>query len=180
MEQLAKLSHRINTLNEYIGRGTAWLAVSMVLVQFIVVILRYVFAIGFIPLQETIWYMHGILFMLGAGYTLFHDGHVRVDILYREAPIKTKAKIDIFGVIFFLIPVCILLWWVSWSYVVNSWIVLEGSVETSGLPTIFLLKTVILVFVILLGLQAISTAIRSILILAGLEDRAKELTHESF
>ena len=180
MEFLIKLSHAINTLNERVGRATAWAAVVMVLIQFSVVILRYVFSIGFIPLQETIWYLHGILFMLGAGYTLFHDGHVRVDIVYREASPITKAKIDFFGSLFFLIPVCILAWTVSWSYVINSWAVLEGSVETSGLPTIYLLKSVILIFIILLALQAVSLAIKSYLILAGVEERAKELTHEYF
>lgn len=177
MKRLAQLSRAINLLNEYVGRGTAWVPVTMVLVQFIVVILRHVFSWGNIPLQESIWYMHGILFMVGAGYTLFHGGHVRVDILYREASPRRKAWVDLLGVIFFLLPVCGLAGGIAWSYVANSWRVREGSIETSGLPFIYLLKSVILVFVVLLALQGLSLAIQSLLVLAGLE-KEKEATVE--
>jgi len=160
MRFLNALATSIDNLNEYIGRGVAWVALIMVLVQFAVVIMRYVFSIGFIPMQESIWYMHGILFMCGAGYTLLHDGHVRVDILYREASAKRKALVDMIGALVFLVPLCILTMWLSWSYVINSWKTLEGSTEISGLPLIFLYKTVIWVFAILLGLQGVAMAIR--------------------
>ena len=143
----------------------------MVLVQFVVVILRYVFAWGLIPMQESIWYLHGILFMLGAGYTLLHDGHVRVDIVYRGSSAKHKALTDLLGTLVFLLPICIATWYLSWSYVFNSWKVMEGSMETTGLPFIYLLKTTILVTAVLLGLQAISLAIKSLLVLLGREDR---------
>ncbi|PLX34136.1 MAG: C4-dicarboxylate ABC transporter permease [Hyphomicrobiales bacterium] len=162
MNFLIKLATGIDRLNEIIGRGVAWVALLMVLVQFTVVIMRYVFAIGFIPMQESIWYMHGILFMVGAGYTLLHDGHVRVDIIYREASVRKKAWIDTLGSLFFLIPLCILTLWLSSSYVINSWKTFESSTEISGLPLIFALKTVIWVFAVLLGLQAISTLIHGI------------------
>lgn len=167
------LATGIDTLNEYIGRGAAWVALLMVLVQFAVVIMRYVFSIGFIPMQESIWYMHGILFMFGAGYTLLHDGHVRVDIFYREASARRKALVDMVGALVFLIPLMALTMWLSWSYVINSWKTLEGSTEISGLPLIFLYKTVIWVFAILLGLQAISMAIRGLQTLLGDETHLK-------
>lgn len=168
MKNLAKISEGINQLNEYVGRGTAWVAVVMVVVQFVVVILRYVFAWGSIPMQESIWYMHGILFMVGSGYTLLHGGHVRVDILYREMAPRRKAVVDLVGVFVFLFPVCGMALAVSWSYVINSWRILEGSIEISGLPFIFLLKTVIWVFIVLVTLQGGSMAIRSLLVLWGM------------
>lgn len=162
MKFLSKLAAGIDRLNDAVGRGVAWVALFMVLVQFTVVIMRYVFAIGFIPMQESIWYMHGILFMVGAGYALLHDGHVRVDIMYREASERKKAWIDMIGSLVFLIPICILTLYLSSSYVINSWKTFEGSTEISGLPLIFALKTVIWVFAVLLGLQALATVIHGI------------------
>jgi TRAP-type mannitol/chloroaromatic compound transport system permease small subunit len=160
------LHQRIDWLNETIGRAIAWLILLMVLLQFTIVILRYVFAIGFIPMQESVWYLHAFVFMLGAGYTLLHDAHVRVDVVYRHLPIKGKALIDLVGVLIFLLPLCGMLWWLSWGYVASSWRVLEGSGEMAGLPFIYLLKSVLLVFALLLALQGVSLAIRSLLILA--------------
>lgn len=168
---LVSVAQRIDALNENIGKAVAWLALLMVIVQFIVVIMRYVFGIGSIFMQESIIYLHATVFMLGAGYTLLHNGHVRVDIFYREASPRRKAMVDIVGVAIFLIPVCALIWWGSWSYVANSWRVFEGSRETSGIQAVFLLKTVILVFVVLVVLQGISMAIRSLLTLAGVEQQ---------
>ena len=109
----------------------------MVLIQFAVVILRYVFAFSNTALSESIWYLHGLLFMIGAGYTLLYDGHVRVDVLYREASPRYKAWVDMLGSLLFIIPLCILTVWLSWGYVINAWIVLEGSTEFAGLPLIF-------------------------------------------
>ncbi len=167
--RLAALAKAIDTVNEYIGRATAWVALLLVLDQFLVVVLRYVFNVGFLMMQESIVYLHGILFMFAAGYTLLHNAHVRVDIFYRESTPKGKALVDLAGVLFFLMPLCLLTWLVSWSYVINSWRVLEGSMELSGLPLMFLLKTVIWVFLALLMAQGISTALKSLFILAGVE-----------
>lgn len=169
MQGLASLATAINRLNNSVGKWTAWLALTMVLVQFVVVVMRYIFGIGSIMMQESVIYMHGILFMAGAGYTLLHEGHVRVDIFYREASLRTKAVVDLLGAIFFLIPVSVLIWAYSWSYVLQSWSVLEGSKETSGIQGVFLLKTVILVFCGLMILQAISMIIASVLRLTGNE-----------
>ena len=175
---LVSVAQRIDALNENIGKAVAWLALLMVIVQFIVVIMRYVFGIGSIFMQESIIYLHATVFMLGAGYTLLHNGHVRVDIFYREASPRRKAVVDIVGVAIFLIPVCALIWWGSWPYVANSWRVFEGSRETSGIQAVFLLKTVILVFVVLVVLQGISLAIRSLLILAGVEQAKADEPHD--
>lgn len=164
---MTRLIRHLDAINEYTGRVVAWLVLAMVLVQFTVVILRYVFSVGFIPLQESVWYLHGLLFMLGAGYTLLHDQHVRVDIVYRDASPRYKALVDLFGVVVLLLPVCIVTWWLSWGYVANAWRIREGSTELSGLPFIYLLKTVILIFVVLLTIQGVSLALKSLLVLAG-------------
>lgn len=160
----------IDALNIAVGRTIMWVAVVLALVQFAVVILRYVFAIGFIPMQESIWYMHAILFMAGAGFTLLADGHVRVDVFYREARPRTKALIDLLGGMLFLLPLCVATFQLSYSYVLNSWRVFEGSTETSGIQGIFLLKTLIWVFAILLGLQGVALILRVIAFLTGRTD----------
>jgi TRAP-type mannitol/chloroaromatic compound transport system permease small subunit len=108
--------------------------------------------------------------MVGAGYTLLHDGHVRVDIFYRTASIRKKALVDLFGSLVLLLPVLVLVWVQAWPYVLDSWARLEESREAGGLPGLFLLKSVILVFCITLGLQGLSLAGRSILILVGRGD----------
>ena len=155
------LVNLIDRLNEKIGHALAWVALIMVLVQFTVVVMRYVFAIGNIAMQESIWYMHGLVFMLGAGYTLLHDGHVRVDVIYGDASPRYKAMVDFFGTLAFLLPLTAATWWLSWDYVVNSWRVWEGSTEVSGLPLIWAYKTVILVFAALMFLQGISMAYKA-------------------
>ncbi len=146
----------IDWLNERTGHLLAWVALAMVLVQFLVVVMRYVFAIGNIALQESIWYMHGILFMVGAGYTLLHNGHVRVDVLYGEGSPRYRALVDVLGTVFLLVPVCLATLWLSHDYVINAWRVWEGSTEVSGLPLIWAYKTVIWIFAVLLLLQALS------------------------
>jgi TRAP-type mannitol/chloroaromatic compound transport system permease small subunit len=167
MNALAAAVRFIDQLNEVIGRGIAWLTLAMVLIGFIVVMLRYVFSIGFVWMQESYVWLHGITFMLAAGYTLIHDGHVRVDIFYRTASIRKKALVDLFGSLVLLLPVLVLVWVQAWPYVLDSWARLEESREAGGLPGLFLLKSVILVFCVTMGLQGLSLAGRSILILVG-------------
>ncbi len=164
---MQKLSQRIDRLNDLIGRYAAWCAIALVLLQFTVVVLRYVFGVGVIMMQEGVIYLHAALFLLGGAYTLQYGGHVRVDVFYREAKPRTKAMVDIFGAIVFLLPVCILILWYSWPYVANSWRVLEGSRETSGIQAVFLLKSLILVFAALMALQGISMILHNILRLRG-------------
>ncbi|MAN61653.1 MAG: C4-dicarboxylate ABC transporter permease [Parvibaculum sp.] len=164
---LTKVADWIDAFSDRTGRIIAWAALLMVLIQFAVVMMRYVFGLSSVWMQESIFYLHGILFMLAAGYTLYCDGHVRVDIFYREASPRYKATIDLIGTILFLWPVGILVIYVSWPYVASSWRVLEGSRETSGIPAVFLLKTIIPVFAAFIILQGLSMAIRSILTLSG-------------
>lgn len=167
MDRLQQWARGIDRFNEAVGRTVAWLTLGTVLVQFTVVVLRYVFGVGMIWMQESIIYMHAAVLMIAAGYTLLHDSHVRVDIFYRTASPQRKAWTDLLGVGFFLIPVSILIITVAWPYVAMSWASLEGSAETSGIQAVFVLKSVILVFAALVLLQGVSLAIGSALVLAG-------------
>ena len=167
MNSLENAANRIDRLNNWVGRTTAWLALIMVIVQFSVVVMRYVFGVGSIMMQESVIYMHALLFLIGAGYTLLQGGHVRVDVFYRDATPRKKAMTDLIGVFVFLVPVCFIIWWFSWPYVLNSWAVFEGSRETSGIQGVFVLKTAILAFAALVVLQGISLALRCILTLNG-------------
>jgi TRAP-type mannitol/chloroaromatic compound transport system permease small subunit len=170
MTPLLRLARATDRLNDWLGTKIAWLALAMVLLQFVIVLMRYVFGLGSVKLQESIVYLHATIFMVGAGYTLLHNGHVRCDIFYSAATPRARAWVDRFGVIVFLLPMCALIAVVAWPYVAAAWAVLEGSPEGSlGIPGVFLLKTVILVFAALLALQGIALAIHSALLLAGVE-----------
>jgi TRAP-type mannitol/chloroaromatic compound transport system permease small subunit len=150
-----------------------WLSLWLVLVQFAVVILRYVFGLGFIFLQEALLYFHGTLFLIAASGALLHEGHVRIDVFYRGMSPVGKAWIDFIGTYAFLIPVIVVIAAASAPYVNASWSVLEGSKETSGIPAIFVLKSMILVFAGLMFAQALSFASRAALTILGAEQPAK-------
>jgi len=164
------IARATDVANERIGVTVAWLALFTVLVEFTVVLMRYVFGVGSVKMQESIVYMHATLFMVAAGYTLLHNGHVRCDIFYAAATPRRKALIDLIGVFIFLLPMCALIAWVAWPYVASAWAVREGSQEGSlGIPGVFLLKSLVLVFAGLLALQGVALAIHSALRLAGIE-----------
>ena len=167
MNAIARFVRHVDCLNDHVGRAVSWLTLGMVLITFVVAIMRYVFSIGFVWMQESYVWLHGTVFMAAAGYTLLHDGHVRVDIFYRPASDRYKALVDLFGSLFLLVPVVSMVFWVSWPYVASSWHDLEGSREAGGLEGLFLLKTVILVYCALIGLQGLSLAGRATLTLAG-------------
>jgi TRAP-type mannitol/chloroaromatic compound transport system permease small subunit len=167
-------------VNEAIGRGVAWLTLAMVLITFAVVILRYVFSIGWVWLQESYVWMHGIVFMVGAGYTLLHNGHVRVDVFYRPAGPRYKATIDLLGAFLLLLPMVTLVFLMGSGYVATSWSMLEESREAGGLPGLFLLKSVILVFCVLTGLQGLSLAGRGVLALQGHPEFVPDEEAETF
>lgn len=162
-----RLSRRIDALNEGIGRLVSWLTLSMVAVTFLVVVLRYVFDIGWIAMQESITYMHALVFMAGAAFTLKHQGHVRVDIFYRNYSERGRAWVNLLGALLLLLPGAVFIIWIGWDYVAASWQVMEGSREAGGLPGVYLLKTLILVMPVLLVLQALSGILRDLLVITG-------------
>ncbi len=162
---MESLAGRLDQIAEYTGRFISWATLLMVLITFLVVVLRYVFDLGWIALQESVTYLHASVFMLGAAYTLKHQGHVRVDIFYQKMSPRSRAWVDLLGTLLLLFPVCGFIFWVSWEYVLNSWDVLEGSREAGGLPGVFLLKTLILLLPLTLGLQGMAAMLRNIRLL---------------
>ena len=159
----------IDALNEAIGRLVSWLTLCMVLLTFSIVILRYAFEIGSVAMQELITYMHAVVFMLGAAYTLKHDAHVRVDIFYQRCSIKQRAWIDFWGTLLLLLPVAGFMLWSSWEYVLDSWDIMESSRNSGGIPAVYLLKSTLLIMPILLILQGISLMMRNLLSALGSE-----------
>ena len=160
------LADRIDRLISGIGRIAAWLILVVVLLQFALVVARYLFGLGSIWLSETVIYSHAAVFMLAAAWTLRAEGHVRVDIFYAEASNRTKALVDLVGAILLLLPFMLVLLWLSLPYTARSWAILERSQEASGLPLVFVLKTLIPVFAVLMALQGVAQAIRAAAALA--------------
>lgn len=158
---LTRLATWIDSLSKAVGHGIAWLTLLMVLTQFAVVVLRYAFNTGWIALQESILFMHALVFLLGAAYTLQQDGHVRVDIFYQRLSKRGQAWVDVLGCLLLLLPVATFIFWVSWEYVAASWRLLEGSREAGGLPGVFLLKSSMLAMAGLLWMQGIAMLARN-------------------
>jgi len=146
------------------GKASAWLTLFMVIITFIVVVMRYVFDAGLIWLQESVIWMHAVVFMLGAAYTLQQEDHVRVDVFYRDLTPKRRALIDLIGVIIFLFPLCAFLGWKSFDFVAASWSLREASRESGGLPypLIPLLKSVLVLMPAAVALQGVSLLLRSL------------------
>lgn len=142
----------------FCGRTVAWLTLGMVLLTAVIVVLRYGFSLGWIWLQESLTYLHVIVFSIAMAWTLQQEGHVRVDIFYTNMSARKKALVDLIGTCVFLIPFCIFMMAISWTYVASAWHTLEGSHEAGGLPLVYLLKSLILVLPSLLLCQAIINA----------------------
>ncbi len=160
----------VSAVNRVIGEVLSWLALAMVLVCFTVVVQRYVFHFSILALQDLYVWMNGAMFTGVAGYALLRDNHVRVDIFYRPASIRRKAIADLFGVVVFLLPFMIVVFVYGLPYVQRSWRIFEGSANIGGMPGLFILKTFIPVFTLLVGAQGLAMAARSILVLSGRED----------
>jgi len=162
-----KVAETIDRVNAAVGRAAAWCSLYIVVAEFAVVVMRYALGIGSIRVQESVIYAHAALFMLAAAWTLQAGGHVRVDIFYAEAKPRTRAAIDLLGSIIFLAPFAVALVILSVPYVARSWVILERSPEASGLPFVYLLKSLIPLFALLIGLQGIAQAVRAALVLSG-------------
>lgn len=159
---MAALSDALDRVNRAVGSVVCWCALAMMLLQFVIVLLRYVFGISFIALSESVLYLHSTLFMLGAGYTLLMNGHVRVDIFYAKAAPRRQSQIDIFGHLALLLPSMLVLIYWTWPSVRNSWAILEGPISVGGIPASFLLKSLIPAFCVLLIVQSVSGLLRDI------------------
>lgn len=177
--QAAPLTHRlaaaIDNVAERLGRAAAWLSFVLVLVVGVIVVLRYGFQLGSIALQESVMYINGTLFVLGAGYTLKAQGHVRVDVFYSRFSPRGRALVDSLGALLFLLPAAFFIAWISWDYVAVAWRIREGSSEASGLPFVYLLKTLIIVLPVLLAVQGVSELLKSLRALLASKESALQV-----
>ena len=155
----------IDSFTDTTGRALAWLTLAMALLTATVVIMRYGFNVGSIAAQEASTYLHGCVFMLGAAWALKVGGHVRVDIFYQHFSERGKAWVNSLGGIVFLIPTCLFIAGVSWTYVGESWAIRESSPEPGGIPAVFLLKSLLPAMALNLLLQGVAETLRSILVL---------------
>ena len=156
----------IDAFIERVGKLLSFLMIVLVCVVLVVVVGRYFFQIGSIALQELITYLHATIFLLGISYTLKQDGHVRVDIFYRDFSPKNKALVNLFGGIFFVLPISVFILWVCVDYVAASWNILETSKENNGLPLVYLLKSLMLVMPTLLIAQELTIMLKNLLVLS--------------
>ncbi len=143
------------------GKLLAWLTLLLVLLEFLVVVLRYILKIPSIELQESALWIHSIIFMVGAAYTLTRDEHVRVDIIYRKKNWHYQAWVDVIGTLFLLFPVCFYLFFFSLDTVIASWRANESSGEVGGLPALYLLKSLMLVMPVMLAMQGVATLLKN-------------------
>ena len=160
--KLSSIITPLEAANEYVGKAISWLSIAVVVVTFAVVVLRYGFDIGWIWMQESVAYMYAWLFMLGAGYTLKHEGHVRVDIFYRQFNAKQQAWVNLLGCLFLLFPMFIFIAWISFDYVIASWRISESSREAGGLAFVYILKASLLVMPLLIILQGTAMILTSL------------------
>ncbi|MEO1900578.1 MAG: TRAP transporter small permease subunit [Alcanivorax sp.] len=175
-QALMRWQRRLTAFTCGVGHCCAWFAIAMVLLMVLVVVLRYGFGIGNIALQESITYLHGALFMLGAAYTLALDEHVRVDVFYQHFSPRRKALVNLLGTLLLLLPLCVAIFTLCLHYVLNSWAGLEAS-DNGGLPLVFVLKSLLLALPALLTLQAVAELIHAGLTLAG-ADAPEPVQHD--
>ena len=165
MQQLVdKLSKGIEQFSEITGRALAWLVLVMVLLVSYDVMMRYFFLSGSIAIQELEWHLFSIIFLLGAAYTLKHDDHVRLDLLYRSRFMSDyrRAWVNLACSLLFLIPFCVLIIKSSWPFVSQAYQFSEGSPDPGGLPYRWILKAVIPLGFFLLIIQGISESLKNI------------------
>jgi TRAP-type mannitol/chloroaromatic compound transport system permease small subunit len=163
----ARIADQIDRITAAVGRIATWCSLYVVVAEFAVIVFRYALGFGSIRLQESVLYAHAGLFMLAAAWTLQIDGHVRVDVFYGGGSERARALINLAGSLVFLLPFAAVLFAFALPYVERSWLIFETSPQPSGLPFVYLLKTVILVFAVLIGLQAVAQAIRAALVLSA-------------
>ena len=174
MSLLAETQKRFDQVSEWTGKIISWFVLYMVLITFVIVVMRYVFNVGSIALQESVIYAHALVFLLGAAFALKHNQHVRVDIFYHRMSPKKRAWVDLFGTLFFLIPVSLFIITSSYEYVADAIELRESSREAGGLPWVYLLKSQIIVMSALLLIQAASEILRNALIVTGKQSVSME------
>ena len=169
MHLLRAYVRAIDAFSARSGQLLAWLVLCMAFLTTCIVVLRYGFNIGSIAAQDAVIYMHGCVFMLGVAEALKNGSHVRVDIFYRSFSPRARAWVNSVGGVVLLLPTCVFIFAISFSYVANSWSILESSAESGGIPAVFALKTLIPLMALNLFLQGLAETLRNALFLVGEE-----------
>jgi TRAP-type mannitol/chloroaromatic compound transport system permease small subunit len=165
---LIKIVRWIDRLNAWIGSTVVTAAVLLfILVIFSNVVLRYVFNTSFVFLAELEWHLFAFVFLAGAGFTLLHDRHVRVDIFYSQMSRRRQAWVNLIGVACLLLPCCYLVLSTTIPWVVDAYKVGETSLDPGGIPARFVIKAALPLGYLLMLLQGISLGIKSAFVLAG-------------
>ncbi|MFX0546516.1 TRAP transporter small permease subunit [Roseovarius sp. S1116L3] len=170
MRFIARVAALICWINWLVGQVFAWLSLGIVLVCFTVVVQRYVFAISYVWMQDLYIWLSGAMFTAVAGFALMRDDHVRVDIFYRPASVRKRATVDLIGALIFLLPFTGVVYVYSMPFVQRAWSYTEASANVGGMPGLYILKSFIIAFAVLLALQGIAMICRSILVLGGRRD----------
>jgi len=157
----------IDSVNLKVGKAVSWLSFSLLLLVVFDVVMRYVFKKSFVAVQEADWHIFAVFFLIGGGYTLFRDSHVRVDIFYQKMSARLQAWINLLGVLLFLLPGCYLVIKTSSKFAWTSWLIREASADPGGLPGRYLLKAVVAVAFVLIAFQGISMGLKSLMTLLG-------------
>lgn len=161
------ISAAIDALNERVGRALIWLVLVMTLVSAGNAVSRYLLHISSNAFLELQWYLFSMVFLLCAGYTLLHNEHIRIDIIVSRFSAQTRAWIDVFGTVFFLLPISLYIMWLSWPIFMNAWVSGEMSSNAGGLIR-WPARLMIPVGFFLLSLQGVSELIKRIAFLRGL------------
>ena len=164
---IQKFIYAIDMANEFIGKAVSWCTLLLVILVTLNVILRYVFNISFVFTEEMQWHLYAMIFLLGAGYTLRYNDHVRVDVVYQRLGKRSRALVNVLGCLFFLFPGCYLVIKTSIPFVHSSWAMGEGSADPGGLPARYLLKAIVPFAFFLLALQGISMLLKNFFLLIG-------------
>lgn len=170
-----RLARRIDLWQDRFGRALSWGMLLMVLVVFGDVLMRYLFRISYVATQELEWYIFAVTYLMGAGYVLLYDEHVRVDIVYSKLPPRRRAWIDFILLFVFFFPSCLLIMYTTWPFFRNSYSVLEGSPDPGGIPARWALKGVIILAFAVLAIQGVSEAIKRFYIAMGWEEPAARM-----
>lgn len=157
----------IDKLNAALGRYLSAVVWLIAIVCAIVVVLRYVFLMSFTWMQELYVWIHAVVFLTAASFAMLVNAHVRVDILYNKWSLKTRTIVEIIGAVVFTLPWLIVLGFLTWPFVLDSWKILEGSAQPNGMPGVYLFRTMLLVFCVLMTLQCLAIIARGILALSG-------------
>jgi TRAP-type mannitol/chloroaromatic compound transport system permease small subunit len=165
MDVLKWISSGIDQLNEQVGRAVSWLSTALVVLVCFDVLTRYLLNDTQTWIMELEWHLFALLFLLGAGYALKHDRHVRVDLFYNRFSPRDQAWVQLAGGLFFLIPWAILICWFSFDYARISWLLGEASSDPGGLPARYLIKGAIPIGFALLALQGVSEVIKAVITL---------------